>query len=198
MAYTGSTDAYFVGMPVSGTGITAGSVIAAITPGVGITLSKETTTPVLTTATVTGSASVTVSKNLVGIPTGNLTTFGVPVATTAAGSAIGETRVAVTNLGTLAVGQYVSGNGIANGATVTALTSVAPTFSPTADQTAVGATLAYTGSTAAFFVGMPVTGTGIDAGTVISAITSGVSITRSKPTLTPVLAATTLTGTPRC
>ncbi|GBL27573.1 hypothetical protein EMGBS8_15210 [Verrucomicrobiota bacterium] len=29
-------------MPVTGTGITAGSVIASITPGVGITLNKET------------------------------------------------------------------------------------------------------------------------------------------------------------
>ena len=194
LAYTGSTAEFFVGMPVSGTGITAGSVIAAITPGVGITLNKETTSSVLTTATVTGSASVLVSKALVGVPAGNLTTFGVPVATAAAGSVIGETRVAVESFGTLAIGQYVSGTGIPNGATVTALTSVAPTFSPSVDQTAVGTTLDYTGSSAAFFVGMPITGTGIDVGTVITAITDGVSITLSKPTLTPVLAATTLTG----
>ncbi|GBL27574.1 hypothetical protein EMGBS8_15220 [Verrucomicrobiota bacterium] len=63
---------------------------------------------------MTGSASVTVSKALVGIPAGNLTTFGVPVNTTAAGSRIGERKPALLLPASvlLAVGQLVSGNGI--------------------------------------------------------------------------------------
>lgn len=123
------------------------------------------------------------------------------VYTSAFGTA-GATTITVSQVTGLAVGQYVSGTGIANGATITAIAgttvtlsiantaavSGAITVSALAPVTATGSVGSFTitvSNAAGLTVGQTISATGIAAGTTISAI-SGSTVTLSAANSAPV------------
>ncbi|GBL27575.1 hypothetical protein EMGBS8_15230 [Verrucomicrobiota bacterium] len=65
--YAGSSAAFFVGMPITGAGIDAGTVITAITDGVSITSASQPSRRSSLPNTLTGTPSVTLSAALTAV-----------------------------------------------------------------------------------------------------------------------------------
>ena len=167
-----STTNLLVGETVTGTGIPAGTTIAAINSSTQITLSQG--------ATAGGSTSLTIiSPTVTGLTTvltGN-TTSGSPT---------------VTGLSTttnLVVGEPVSGTGIPSGTTITQInsTSLTITLSQNATATSSGGGTSLTFNLAGtLYVGEHVTGTGLPAGDTVASIgsTPGTITLTTAPTTT--------------
>jgi hypothetical protein len=173
-------------MPITGTGIPAGSVITAIVPGTSITLNQPATAAGTVSLTAGGTTGMVVGMGITGtgIPAGatvasitDANTFVLSTAATATNTA--QTFLAdrkVTNLLTVFGGGVTSENRSITGSQ----TQIAPNaLALAAGATTSGSPNVTVTSTAGLLPGMAVYGAGIPAGATVSSVTSGTAFVLS-------------------
>jgi RHS repeat-associated protein len=226
-----------VGQTVTGTGVTAGTVIVGYSTGTGgvgtytVNLSQTVASttlgagpPTLTVTSVasgalavgqgvtgTGVTSGTVITG-VGSGSGGTGTYTVNTPQTVASSALTTTAptltVSAVTSGTLAVGQSVTGTGVAANTTITGFgtgSGGVGTYALSTPQTVASRTLTATGSngvmtvtavsSGVLAVGQTITGSGVAAGTLITGLGTGTGGTGTYFVSVPkTVASTTLTA----
>ena len=147
------TGTFAVGQAVSGSGVTAGTVIVALGTGTG------------GAGTYTVNTSQTVSTTAIN-------TAALPITTaTSTSSTITGTQMIVggTINGAYSIGQTISGTGVTAGTVITAYNSATSTASSIAGTTlTIGGTVSGT-----FAIGQTISGTGVTSGTTITATLTG-------------------------
>ena len=147
------TGTFAVGQTLSGSGITAGTVIVALGTG-------------------TGGAGTYTVNNSQTVSTTAINTAALPITTaTSTSSTITGTQMIVGGsvTGTYSIGQTISGTGVTAGTVITALNTATSTASSISGTTlTIGGTVSGT-----FAIGQAISGTGVTAGTTITATVTG-------------------------
>ena len=147
------TGTFAVGQTISGSGVTASTVIVALGTG-------------------TGGAGTYTVNNSQTVSTTAINTTALPITTaTSTSSTITGTQMIVGGsvTGTYSVGQTISGTGVTAGTVITALNTATSTASSISGTTlTIGGTVSGT-----FAIGQTISGTGVTAGTTITATVTG-------------------------